>query len=209
MDTGLNAVELNSSFYHFPYKNNIASWKRKSDRKLRWSVKVNRSITHIYKLNEKSYDLWERFAELFSQMNDLIDFFLFQLPPSFKGSKENMERIERFIELSGIEERERIAIEPRDESWFDYIDSFMNLGVTIVSVDCPDFQWFVRTSDFYYLRLHGHREWYAYVYSEEELKDLAEKQRALGCRTNYAFFNNDIGMLENAKTYKSTWFCCS
>ena len=56
IDAGLNAVELNSSFYRFPYRNSIASWKRKTEGKdFRWSIKVNRSITHTQ--NERK-QLW-------------------------------------------------------------------------------------------------------------------------------------------------------
>ncbi|MDY6986356.1 MAG: DUF72 domain-containing protein [Candidatus Thermoplasmatota archaeon] len=205
INTGLKAVELNSSFYHFPYRNNVASWKRKSEGKLRWSVKVNRNVTHTHKLNEKSYDLWERFAELFSPMNDLIDFFLFQLPPSFKGGDENLNRIESFVEQTKIRNREKIAIEPRDASWLEYVKDFQRLGITLVSVDCPDFQWLLKTSDVSYFRFHGHKDWYAYRYSDEELMEFIRKQKALDCDRNYAFFNNDLGMLENAKSYARMW----
>ena len=56
LKTGLNVMELNSSSYPFPFKNNVNSWKRKVEGKgLRWSAKVNRYITHVFKLNEKSY----------------------------------------------------------------------------------------------------------------------------------------------------------
>jgi len=206
MSTGLNAVELNSSFYHFPYKNSIASWKRKTEGKdFRWSVKVNKNITHTHKLNEGSYGLWRRFLDLFRPLDDNVDFYLFQLPPSFKGSDENMDRIERFVDQSGIEDRARIAVEPRDAGWLDYAGAFRTLGVTLVSVDCPDFQWILNTSDASYLRFHGHKEWYAYTYSDKELAEFADKQRALGCDRNYAFFNNDTGMLENTRSYSSAW----
>jgi uncharacterized protein YecE (DUF72 family) len=205
INTGLKAVELNASFYHFPHRSHVASWKKKSGEKLRWSIKVNRSITHTHKLNAKSHDLWERFAELFSPMDDLIDCFLFQLPPSFKGSEENLERIEHFMVQTKMGEREKMAVEPRDKSWLQYVKDFQRFGITLVSVDCPDFHWFLKTSDVSYCRFHGHRAWYAYTYSDEELTELVRQQKALGCNKNYAFFNNDLGMLENAKRYACLW----
>jgi len=37
-NSGLNAIELNASFYRFPYKNQITSWAR-NGRSLSWAVK--------------------------------------------------------------------------------------------------------------------------------------------------------------------------
>ncbi|RLE90384.1 MAG: DUF72 domain-containing protein, partial [Thermoprotei archaeon] len=45
----LNTVELNASFYRFPFRNQVRSWARKGS-KLKWAIKVHRSITHYRKL---------------------------------------------------------------------------------------------------------------------------------------------------------------
>ncbi|MEM4913906.1 MAG: DUF72 domain-containing protein, partial [Desulfurococcaceae archaeon] len=45
-ESGLNAVELNASFYRFPFRNQVKGWSIKGST-LRWSVKVHRSITHL------------------------------------------------------------------------------------------------------------------------------------------------------------------
>jgi uncharacterized protein YecE (DUF72 family) len=59
--SGLNAVELNMSFYRYPYPNMVRGWALKG-RVLRWSIKVHRLITYTFKLNEKAYIRWERFC---------------------------------------------------------------------------------------------------------------------------------------------------
>ncbi|MEO0119416.1 MAG: DUF72 domain-containing protein, partial [candidate division WOR-3 bacterium] len=41
----LNAVELNVSFYRFPFPNQVKSWANKG-KSLRWAIKVSRIITH-------------------------------------------------------------------------------------------------------------------------------------------------------------------
>ncbi|MEM4399353.1 MAG: DUF72 domain-containing protein [Candidatus Nitrosocaldus sp.] len=46
--SGLNAVELNMSFYRFPSPNMVRSWAAKG-KALRWAIKVNRLITHTYR----------------------------------------------------------------------------------------------------------------------------------------------------------------
>ncbi|MGC8556152.1 MAG: DUF72 domain-containing protein, partial [Conexivisphaera sp.] len=44
-NSGLNAVELNASFYRFPFPSMVRGWSRRSG--LRWSIKVHRSVTHV------------------------------------------------------------------------------------------------------------------------------------------------------------------
>jgi len=50
-ESGLNSVELNSSFYRFPYKNQIKSWIDKGSA-IKWSIKVHKSISHTHRLNK-------------------------------------------------------------------------------------------------------------------------------------------------------------
>ncbi|MEM1742154.1 MAG: DUF72 domain-containing protein, partial [Desulfurococcaceae archaeon] len=55
--SGLNAVELNASFYRFPFRNQIKSWSSKGSN-LRWSIKVHRSITHFHRMKKTALDIW-------------------------------------------------------------------------------------------------------------------------------------------------------
>jgi Uncharacterized conserved protein len=80
-NSGLNAVELNASFYRFPYPNQVKHWASIGS-SISWAVKVNRLITHQYKLSENSYKLLERFLSLFEPLDKHISYYLFQLPPS-------------------------------------------------------------------------------------------------------------------------------
>jgi len=100
--SGLNAVELNMSFYRFPYQSQILKW-RKTGARLSWSIKVHRSITHYYKLSEKSLSIWDRFYNRFEPMLDLIDFFLFQFPPSLGPSNEFMEKLRVFLKYAELD----------------------------------------------------------------------------------------------------------
>jgi uncharacterized protein YecE (DUF72 family) len=76
----LNAVELNASFYRFPFPNQVKSWAQKG-RGIRFSIKVSRRITHIHRLNQESYPVFEAFIRLFKPLESLIDFYFFQFPP--------------------------------------------------------------------------------------------------------------------------------
>ncbi|ABN70523.1 protein of unknown function DUF72 [Staphylothermus marinus F1] len=199
--SGLNAVELNASFYRFPFRNQVLSWSRKG-RNLRWSIKVHRSITHYRRLSESALSIWKKFYDLFSPLDKYVDFYLFQMPPNFVYKDRNMDKIKKFYEESGLEER--FALEIRHHSWFNeaFINWCSKLGLTLVSIDAPIGTWVVNTNGIIYLRIHGREYWYAYDYNREELEELVEKMIKLKPYKIYVFFNNDHWMLSNARLMK-------
>ncbi|MCC6015387.1 MAG: DUF72 domain-containing protein [Desulfurococcaceae archaeon] len=196
--SGLNAVELNASFYRFPFRNQVLGWARRG-RALRWSVKVHRSITHLRKLGEASLATWGRFRELFSPMDDLVDFYLFQMPPNFSCSPGNLARVETFHSETGL--GLRMAVEFRHGSCFTESTARWaeGVGLTLVSVDSPVATWIASSGGVVYLRMHGRSSWYAHDYSYEELAEIAGRVRELSPGRVYVFFNNDHWMLDNAR----------
>jgi len=198
--SSLNTVELNASFYRFPFRNQVRSWARKGS-KLKWAIKVHRSITHYRKL-KNAYNIWIKFYNLFSPMGELIDFYLFQMPPSFTKTTENIRRIKEFANRLGL--GSKFAIEFRHKSWFDEetVKLCKSLGITLVSIDAPIATWIVSSNNIVYLRMHGKEEWYAYDYSYGELKSIADEILSLNPSKVYVFFNNNHWMLENARVMK-------
>jgi uncharacterized protein YecE (DUF72 family) len=196
--SGLNAVELNASFYRFPFRNQVLSWSRRG-KSLRWSIKVHRSITHYRRLRREAINIWHKFYDLFKPLDKYIDFYLFQMPPNFVYKKENRDRIEHFYRETGL--GSRFAIEFRHKSWFnnEVVEWGKRLGLTIVSIDAPIATWIVTSNGIVYLRMHGREYWYAYDYSEEELQDLVNKVIMLNPIKIYVFFNNNHWMLGNAR----------
>ncbi|AWR95280.1 DUF72 domain-containing protein [Acidianus brierleyi] len=184
-NSGLNAVELNMSFYRFPFKNQVKSWKKYS---IKWSVKVNRYITHVKRM--KDMESWERFYELMEDLHP--DFYLFQLPPNFKYSDENLKRVKEFSSIL----KDRMAVEFRENEWYDKLPK---LDCTIVSIDSPIGTYIVNTSGKIYLRMHGREDWYNYEYRENELLEIAERIKDKNPNDVYVFFNNDHYMLDNAR----------
>ncbi len=198
--SGLNAVELNASFYRFPRASTVRRWARVGEG-LRWAVKIHRGVTHTRRLSRSSLDLWERFRELFSPMDHLIDFYLFQMPPSFSRTPENEDRVESFAGESGL--GPRMAVEFRHPSWFsvEVEDWAVGLGVTLVSVDAPDLpRTLFNTSGRVYLRMHGRTWWYVHRYTRDQLREVAEALASLSADAIYVFFNNDHDMLDNGRT---------
>ncbi len=200
----LNAVELNASFYRFPYPNQVRSWARKTSlvkNGLRWSIKVHKSITHTHVLNERSIEIMKKFINLFKPLDNYIDFYLIQLPPRIRPTPTILDRIEKFTREINL--GWRLAIEWRNISWFNekYVKWARSNELTVVSVDAPEFRFFVRSGRFVYLRLHGRTFWYAHYYTDEELVEIAKEITSLGGEAVYSFFNNDHDMLENARRF--------
>lgn len=196
-NSGLNAVELNASFYRFPFPNQVKSWAKKG-KKFHWSIKVNRLITHVFKFSERSLSTWKKFQKLFSPLDESIDFYLFQLPPDY--TPKAVSELEKFIEKTGL--RKRFALEVRNIKWYDenWIDWVKDLGITWVSVDSPDFPLDIyNTSGLIYERLHGRYAWYSHDYIDKELKDIARRIKEKKPQAVYAFFNNNTNMLKNAQ----------
>lgn len=195
----LNSVELNASFYRFPFLNQIKSWAAKA-KDIRFSIKVHRKITHILKLNKEAIDVWNDFNSLFSPLKKNIDFYLFQLPPSF--SPEHLDKMQKFF--SKIEQNKKFAIEFRHSGWFDekMVKEIEKIGAVFVSVDSPQIQSFVvKTNGVIYLRFHGRVSWYSYDYSEKELEEICKKIYLLKPDFIYAYFNNNHSMLSNAREF--------
>jgi uncharacterized protein YecE (DUF72 family) len=160
---------------------------------------VHRSITHLRKLGEASLATWGRFRELFSPMDDLVDFYLFQMPPNFSCSPGNLARVETFHSETGL--GLRMAVEFRHGSCFAESTARWaeGVGLTLVSVDSPVATWIASSGGVVYLRMHGRSSWYAHDYSYEELAEVAGRVRELSPGRVYVFFNNDHWMLDNAR----------
>lgn len=197
-NSGLNAVELNVSFYRFPFPSQVLGWSRKATN-IRWAVKVHRSITHLRKLSDPALETWRRFYMLFQPLDECVDFYLFQMPPNFSASGGNLARVRKFFAESGL--GRRFAIEFRHESWFsrELAETVSAMGATYVSVDSPVKTFIHSSGGVIYLRMHGRSGWYAHDYSLEELSEIADTILSLGPRIVYVLFNNDHWMLENAR----------
>lgn len=192
--SGLNAVELNASFYRFPFPNQVAAWAKKG-KDLKWAVKVHRLITHRHKFNAEAVLVWERFVSLFEPLDKLISFYLFQAPPNLNDTN----RILKFAAAVGLDRR--FALELRNKELLQDEETCRRLQkkVTLVSLDSPDFYEKIFPGKVIYLRMHGRTAWYQHDYSKDELKKIAQKICAKNPKTVYVFFNNNHNMLSNAQ----------
>jgi len=193
LNSGFNAIELNMSYYRFPYANMVKSWSKKGE-SLAWVIKVHRSITHYGKLYKKTYNTFRKFIDTFNPLKDYIHYYLLQLPPKFK----DLDTVQTFVdEFNDV----KLAIEFRNSSMFN--DEVKAWGkeneVLLVSVDAPGLPRTIMSESIIYERIHGRTEWYSHVYSDDELKEIKEIISIGNPERVYVFFNNDHGMLENGR----------
>jgi uncharacterized protein YecE (DUF72 family) len=125
-----------------------------------------------------------------SALKEKLGAILFQMPPSFKYSKENISRILKIINTDFTN-----VIEFRHKSWWneEVFEIFREKNLIFCSISAPKLpEKLIKTSNIIYIRFHGKDNWYKYKYSTEELKQWAELIKKENPEVLFAYFNNDF-----------------
>jgi uncharacterized protein YecE (DUF72 family) len=209
-------VEINSSFYRPPNPGYVYNWVKRVSPGFLFTVKLWQKFTHpgMYQratgeaaaISQDDVDLFRRSLEPLARHGKL-GALLAQFPPSFKNDGPGQRIIGAVIKTFG---EYRLAVELRHRSWSDDRNTARFLrdnNVAWVEIDEPKFRSSISaevpvTADMAYFRFHGrNREmwWqgdsetrYKYLYSEDEISELAGKVKAASEQTGltFAFFNN-------------------
>lgn len=196
-----DTVELNAPFYHWPKPETVQKWARQAMPGFRFSIKVNRRITHLKRFNG-TWKLIRDFCRFADELHKHMGCFLFQLPPSFRYTPARLEAI-----VSQLDPRRQNAVEFRHGSWWndEVFKVFRDAGLIFCSVSAPGLpDDVIKTADAIYIRFHGATQWYRHDYSDAELKAWAKKIRASRAREIWVYFNNDFQgcAFRNAQTLK-------
>ena len=114
-------TEINYSFYHLPRSSTYQRWYLETPNDFIFAVKASRFITHIKRLKGVK-KAWEVFLKNSLNLKEKLGPFLFQFPPSFKATEENIKRLEEFLKLTCLKwkfKHLRLAFEFRHQSWCD------------------------------------------------------------------------------------------
>lgn len=202
-----DTVELNNTFYQLPAEKTFTGWRERTPDQFLFSVKVSRFITHRKYLKDCK-EPWQNFYEKSKVLKGKLGPFLVQLPARWT---QNLERLKNFVEvLKETSPEERFAFEFRNESWFEQeiIDYFNQTpNITLCRADSQKWPSVEEvTGDFVFMRLHGPGKVYRSKYSQQELKDWADKievylEEDLDV---YCYFNNDFSgyAIKNARKLK-------
>lgn len=186
-----STVELNNSFYRLPPEKTITNWYNSTPSDFSFAVKANRFITHVKRLRGVAESI-NKFISRIQLFSTKLGPLLYQLPPFLKRDDS---LLTSFLHL--LPDDIKHAIEFRHRSWFD--DTIFatlsehKIGFCIYdmpNVACP----LIVTSDFAYVRFHGHANLYNSNYSDEELREWARRLVNLTeeIQEMYIYFNNDI-----------------
>lgn len=196
-----NSVEVNSTFYRFPFKNVVKDWYNKTPSDFTFTLKANRLITHVNKLKDVD-SLLDSFYSITGLLEEKLGCILFQIHPSLK---KDVKLLEKFI--NKLDKSKRNVIEFRHVSWYDKdvykVLEDNSVGYCIVSAPKLPVE-VVSTADFGYIRFHGKDSWYDYKYSKKELNEWAEIIKNLDIKDVYVYFNNDYNAyaIENCRQLK-------
>jgi uncharacterized protein YecE (DUF72 family) len=183
-----NSVELNAPFYRWPHQANVRGWVRQAPEHFRYSVKVNRIITHEKRL-VRTRMLVEEFCKFSEILGEKLGCFLFQFPPSYRYTASRLRTITTQIDPSF-----RCAIEFRHASWWRerVFKELRQRGLIFCTVSAPKLSDdLIKTSDVIYVRLHGRSRWYRHDYSDDELSAWTENIVKSGAREAWIYFDND------------------
>lgn len=213
-------VEVQETFYQPPSPERARRWRQEGPPGFRFALKAWQLITHpatspTYRRLKRPLDpqareqagffrpsdaVWEAWQETLAVAEALeAEAIVFQCPPSFRPTEENIANLERFFQR--IERGGRLIVwEPRG-GWEGEVvaDLCRRLGL----VHCVDpFAGRPVPREAVYFRLHG-RGGYRYRYTDEELawlRDLCREEAGKGTPV-YCLFNN-VYMLEDALRFR-------
>ena len=188
----LNAIEINSTFYRKPTLKTLEKWFNETEDDFRFFIKIPKSITHLKKLVETEIDTVEFCNHISLGLKGKLAGFLFQLPPSFQFSEENLEKI-----LQTVDDHYLNVVEFRHSSWWipDVFETLKTKNIIFSGVSIPreiSDDLIINNDHSAYYRLHGVPQMFKSEYPEKELIDLAENIKNFK-GTSFIFFNNTYG----------------
>ena len=211
-----STVEINSTFYRPPEPRMAQSWVRRVPDGFLFTVKLWQKFTHPKMFEKATGDIAAISRDDISLFRQGIEplvragklgALLAQFPPSFTNDGYGKQILQALITHFG---EYRLVVELRNKSWSDdpATAKLLQEGKAAwVQIDEPKFSFSLtdsvpQTSDLAYFRFHGRNKdmwWkgdvetrYCYLYSADEIKELAEKVMitSANSESSFVFFNN-------------------
>jgi len=218
----MNSVEINGSFYSLQRPSSYRTWAGSVPADFVFAVKGSRFISHMKKLNDVETPLANFWASGVLALGTQLGPILWQFPATFALDPARMDAFMSMLPRTAAAAAElatghdqrvkegqaltttehptlpiRHAFEMRHASFRSnvFLDLLRQHQMAMVMADNPG-RWPIfedLTTDFMYLRLHGHEQLYASGYSDPELDEWADRMRgwAESGRDVFAYCDND------------------
>jgi uncharacterized protein YecE (DUF72 family) len=186
-----SSVEVNATFYRTFKDETYHKWRERAPQHFGYVLKAPRLITHRKFLLDVEGDI-QAFYSSCGLLEEKFEMILLQVAPNMPVEIERLHHA-----LLAFPDPHKVAVEFRRPEWYtaETMDMLRQVGATICNVDSPQHTLTDHTtSNRAYLRLHGRLSWYAYNYSDEELRGVTLCTHELtrrGVDRVYIFFNND------------------
>lgn len=182
-----NTVELNGTFYRTPKLSDLQKYATVTTEDFTFSVKVSRYITHVLKLKDSKQQIIDFTSLIEEGLGKKLSCFLFQLPPSFQYTEENLQKV-----LDNIPHKQNYVIEFRHISWWnpEVEHELKKAKLTFCNVDFPGLDsYIIQTSKLFYFRFHGNPELFKSRYSIEDLRQFCQHLPE-NIKQHHIYFNN-------------------
>ena len=171
-------VEVNSTFYKIPPMGLVRSWRRRVPRDFEFSVRLNRLISHVEKLNptEKAVNAFQNCVEIAETLRSRV--LVLETPRSLNPIRavNGLKNILKKVDLGDL----RIAWEPRAGWHPRAVEEAVKLNlipITDYSIEEPPYD----DEEIAYTRLFGKGSHNIYQFTDDDLiriKERAEKRRS-------------------------------
>lgn len=194
--TQFNAIEMNSTFYGTPTKEQVTVWKNKTPEGFKFFPKLPQSISHYRRLTNTD-ELVEGFVDSTVLFEEKLGMAFLQMRENF--APKDIEKLSRFLTdfLKGYP----LAVEVRNTEWFsdtqisnEFYNLLENAGVTNVLVDTAgrrDLLHMRLTTPTAFIRYVGANHSSDYSRLEDWIQVIKEWQSA-GLQKLYFFVHQNI-----------------
>ncbi|HMG82680.1 MAG TPA: DUF72 domain-containing protein [Ferruginibacter sp.] len=195
-----NTLELNNTFYRFPLLKTMKDWHNKTPENFSFAVKAPRIITHYKQLVDTQDLIKEFYAVCKEGLNNKLGPVLFQFPPRFLYTPENLQKILISLDSAFIN-----VVEFRHSSWWceEVYTQLAKKNIIFCGVNHPSLpNDVVINNSIVYYRLHGAPKLFLSEYNEETLETIANKIFDNNRIKNvYCYFNNTmtVSAIKNAQ----------
>jgi len=194
-----DTVEINSTFYRKPTAKTLQKWISETPDHFRFFIKIPKLFSHQKPFENKTKEIAEFCNYIKEHLEDKLAGFLFQFPPSFHNTEENVNWLKE-----NLPDQQLTVVEFRHDSWWndEIFKLFRNRNWILSGTSFPGHlsdEVIFTNPEIGYYRLHGKPTLYKSAYKAEFLDDLAAKIKETD-RDFYIMFNNTWGTaaIENA-----------